>query len=158
MTAAHQEHLTIAKASRSCGLPVKTLRYYDEIDLVRPKHRSPAGYRLYGPEDLRRLSFLQRARSFGFSIDACRDLLSLQTSSNRDRGEVRAIAEHHLAEINARLAALTLLKAQLEGLVADCKAGQGPECPILIELEDGPERDPNARISGTRSAGHIGTR
>lgn len=133
------DHLTIAKAARDSGLPVKTLRYYDEIDLVRPKHRSASGYRLYGREELQRLRFLQRARSFGFSIEACRDLLSLHDSSDRDRNEVRAIAEHHLEEINTRLDALVELKSQLEGLVADCKAGQGPGCPILQELELGPK-------------------
>ncbi len=137
MTTAIQEHLTIAKASKVCGLPVKTLRYYDEIDLVRPKHRSAAGYRLYGSEDLKRLQFLQRARSFGFSIEACRDLLSLHVSTTRDRHEVRAIAEHHLQEINTRLDALTALKSQLEGLITECRSGQGRECPILTELEDG---------------------
>lgn len=141
MSASGDAHVTIAKAAKACGLPVKTLRYYDEIDLVRPKHRSASGYRLYGSEELQRLRFLQRARSFGFSIESCRDLLSLQESSTRDRQEVRRIAEHHLSAIDARLEALKGLKSQLESLIADCRAGQGAECPILHELELGPEPD-----------------
>ncbi len=131
------EELTIAKAAKASGLPVKTLRYYDDIGLLRPKHRSAAGYRLYSPADVRKLAFIQRARSFGFGIDACRDLLSLQQSGQRDRKEVRNIAERHLDEIEEKLAALMGLKRQLEGLIDECRSGHGPDCPILSELEDG---------------------
>lgn len=129
--------MTIAKAAKASGLPVKTLRYYDEIDLLRPKHRSASGYRLYSAEDVRKLAFIQRARSFGFGIESCRDLLSLQQSSERDREEVRLIAERHLDEIEEKLAALVGLKRQLEGLIVECRSGHGPGCPILQELEDG---------------------
>lgn len=133
--------MTIARAAKASGLPVKTLRYYDEIDLLRPKHRSASGYRLYSASDVRKLAFIQRARSFGFRIEACRDLLSLQQSGRRDRNEVRQIAEVHLEEIEAKLAALRGLKRQLEGLVDECRAGHGPDCPILTELEIGEAQD-----------------
>ncbi len=132
----HHGVMTIAKAAKASGLPVKTLRYYDEIDLLRPKHRSASGYRLYSAEDVSKLAFIQKARSFGFGVETCRDLLSLQQSGKRDRDEVRHIAERHLDEINAKLEALVGLKRQLEGLIHECRAGQGPDCPILRELED----------------------
>ena len=69
--------MQIREVEQSAGLPAKTIRYYEEIGLVRP-NRQDNGYRIYSTEDVHRLRFLQRARGLGFSIEDCRALLSRQ--------------------------------------------------------------------------------
>src|SRR5690606_27394158 len=96
-------------AARS-GLPAKTIRYYEEIGLVRPDRR-PNGYRQYRAEDVHKLIFLRRARSLGFSIEDCRQLLSLYDQNSRPSAETRALAAERIAEVEAKLRELTDLKS-----------------------------------------------
>ena len=68
--------LRIGALARRAGTTVPTIRYYEEIGLLRPAARS-GGQRTYDNEDVRRLSFIRRCRDFDFSIDDIRTLLSL---------------------------------------------------------------------------------
>ena len=55
--------MNIGNAAERSGLPAKTIRYYEDIGLVRP-HRNANGYRDFGDADLHKLAFLAgRARS-----------------------------------------------------------------------------------------------
>ena len=54
---------------------MRTLHHYDEIGLVAPTERSPAGYRLYGPEALVRLARVVAFRQLGFSLEEIARLL-----------------------------------------------------------------------------------
>ena len=94
--------MLIKEAEKSAGLQAKTIRYYEEIGLIRPS-RQHNGYRDYAAEDIHRLRFLQRARGLGFSIEDCRALLSLYDEKGRESADVRAIAKAHLAEIDRKI-------------------------------------------------------
>lgn len=125
--------MNIGEISEAVGMPAKTIRYYEDIGLVRPA-RSANGYRVYGEGDLHRLGFLGRARSLGFSIEDCRALLALYGDRARASAEVKAIAEHHLGEIAAKIAALRAMEATLSHLVSACAGDHRPDCPILADL------------------------
>ena len=125
--------ITVGDASLHSGLPAKTLRYYEQIGLVIPARR-PNGYRAYRSADVHKLTFLNRARSLGFSIEDCRRLLSLWEDPVRSSAEVRAIATEHLAKIDRKIVELGSLRGQLDHLVDSCQGDQRPECPILNDL------------------------
>ena len=125
--------MNISEVARKSGLPAKTIRYYEEIGLIRP-HRSPNGYRSFRETDLSKLAFLRRARSLGFSIEDCRALLALWEDKDRASGDVRRIATGHLSEIEAKLAELTEMREALSHLVEACAGDNRPECPILRGL------------------------
>ena len=57
--------MNIGYASKASNLPAKTIRYYEDINLINPA-RTANGYRDYSDNDIHRLSFLQRSRSLGF--------------------------------------------------------------------------------------------
>lgn len=128
--------MNIGQAAARSRLPVKTIRYYEEIDLIRPE-RGDNGYRSYSDDDIRRLAFLQRARHLGFSIEECRTLLSLYRDRNRASAEVRSIARAKIAEIDDRIACLKDLRKHLADLVADCRGDHLPVCPIIDDLAGG---------------------
>ena len=94
--------MNIGEVAARSGLPAKTIRYYEEIGLVRPR-RGANGYRAFGEAEAERLAFLARARSLGFSIEECRTLLALQQDEGRASGDVRRVAVAHLAEIDRKL-------------------------------------------------------
>ena len=126
--------MNIGAAARASGLPTKTVRYYAEIGLVTPSGRRSNGYRDYGPQEVQQLRFVQRTRSFGFSIDACRELLALYADRNRASADVKAIALDHLAEIERKMTELQSLHDELTHLAGNCHGDQQPGCPILEGL------------------------
>ena len=125
--------MNIGTAADRSGLPAKTIRYYEDIGLLKPD-RAVNGYRDYSAADLHRLRFLQRARSLGFSVEECRQLLSLYGDSRRESADVKAIATAKLDDIDRKIKELTGLKKMLRQLVADCHGDHRPECPIIDEL------------------------
>ena len=125
--------MNIGIAAERAGLPPKTIRYYEDIGLIRPE-RLDNGYRDYSGEDVHRLRFLQRSRSLGFSVDECRQLLSLYGDEGRESAEVKQIAQTKLNEIERKIAELRSLRDVLAHLVAHCHGDARPECPILDEL------------------------
>ena len=125
--------MQIREVEQSAGLPAKTIRYYEEIGLVRP-NRQDNGYRIYSTEDVHRLRFLQRARGLGFSIEDCRALLSLYDETGRESADVRAIAEAHLDEIDRKIRELKGMRQTLAHLVHACHGDERPDCPILDDL------------------------
>ncbi|MCA8908623.1 MAG: MerR family DNA-binding protein [Rhodospirillaceae bacterium] len=125
--------LTIGDAAARAGLPVKTVRYYDEAGLVRPG-RGANGYRVYGETEVHKLAFLRRARGLGFSIEACRALLSLYEDHGRASADVRRLALDRVAQIDDKLAELQELRQVLVELVDACQGDTRPDCPILDRL------------------------
>ncbi|MEK9673732.1 MAG: Cu(I)-responsive transcriptional regulator [Rhodospirillaceae bacterium] len=125
--------MNIGEAAEQRGLPAKTIRYYEEIKLVVPA-RSENGYRAYDGRDVNKLQFVQRARSLGFSVDDCRTLLSLYEDKHRASADVKAIAEDHLTEIEAKITELRTLRDTLKHLVDPCLGDARPECPIIDGL------------------------
>ena len=90
--------MNVGDVATATGMSVKTLHYYEEIGLVVPK-RQDNGYRVYSEIDVHKLNFIHRARGLGFSVDACRTLLSLYEDKQRASADVKAIANEHLEEI-----------------------------------------------------------
>jgi len=125
--------MRVGNAARQSGLPAKTLRYYEEIGLVQPQ-RFENGYRDYNDDDLARLKFLCRARSLGFSIDDCRNLLSLCDDKERSSKDVKAIASSHLEKMERKIAELEVMRDVLKKLVRSCHGDEHAACPIIDEL------------------------
>lgn len=142
--------MTIAEVARRAGLPAKTIRYYEEIGLIRPL-RQPNGYRAFRESDVMRLAFLARARSLGFSIEDCRALLDLWEDSSRASADVKRLARGHLERIEAKIAELQALRATLAALVEACAGDARPDCPILAGLA-APEPAPPRRRRPARPA------
>lgn len=128
--------MNIKEVSERSGLPSKTIRYYEDIGLVRPL-RGANGYRVFRETDLHKLSFLSRARGLGFSIEDCRTLLALYEDRSRASADVKTVAEAHLARIAAKITELQTMQATLGQLVHACAGDNRPDCPILHDLECG---------------------
>jgi len=126
--------ITIGNAASQSGLPVKTVRYYDEIKLVSPSSRTAAGYRQYTADELNKLSFVKRARSFGFSVDDCRQLLSLFEDQSRSSREVKAFANKRLEEIEEKIRDMQALHTELKAVAVRCPGNDASDCPILTSL------------------------
>lgn len=129
--------MNIADVGARAGLPPKTIRYYEDIGLIRPL-RGANGYRQFRETDLHKLTFIGRARSLGFSIEDCRALLALYEDKARASADVKALAGRHLDQIAAKIAELRAMQETLTDLVHACAGDGRPECPILSGLSKVP--------------------
>jgi len=129
--------MNIKDVALRSGLPAKTIRYYEEIGLIRPL-RQANGYRVFRDSDLHKLAFLARARSLGFSIEDCRALMALYEDKGRASADVRSLALAHLDQIAAKITELQAMRRTLSDLVAACAGDARPDCPILSGLAAGP--------------------
>jgi DNA-binding transcriptional MerR regulator len=78
------EDYTVGVVAELTGVSVRTLHHYDEIGLLQPGGRNAAGYRLYSPEDLRRLQRVLFYRELGFGLDTTAVILDDPGSGDGD--------------------------------------------------------------------------
>jgi DNA-binding transcriptional MerR regulator len=122
----------IGEVTKTLGIPVDTLRYYEKIGLLPPVHRHN-GMRYYSPKDVSRLRFIKRAQKMGFSLDEIAQLLSFRENPQQAKPQVRQLAHTKLSDVRHRVAELTHLQDELTLLLNLC--GLSPEgCPILDSL------------------------
>ncbi len=125
--------MNIGNVSTLSGLPVKTIRYYEDIGLVSPL-RDTNGYRAFREKELHKLAFLGRARSLGFTIEDCRALMALYEDETRASADVKRIANQHLEQIETKIAGLEAMRDTLSHLIDECAGDHRPDCPILKDL------------------------
>lgn len=127
--------MTIGQVSQFVGVGRDTIRFYEREGLIAEPARSAAGYRLYPPQTIARLRFIQQAKSLGFSLNEIRVLLSFSDRPNTDCAEIKRQADAKIADIDGKIANLQQMRKALIGLTSACP-GQGPstDCPILDAL------------------------
>lgn len=72
----NKDTYSIGEAAKMIGSTVKTIRYYDEIELLRPSFHTEGGHRLYTPQDVWRLELITTLRYLNFGISDIRKLMS----------------------------------------------------------------------------------
>jgi MerR family copper efflux transcriptional regulator len=123
----------IGTLAKRAGVSIDTVRYYEKSGLLAPESRLASGYRRYSDEQVSRLRFIRRAQELGFTLKDIRELLGI--SKQKDVAKVKRAAERKLADVEARLVALTRMRDGLATLVATCPGhGRAADCPILKAL------------------------
>jgi MerR family copper efflux transcriptional regulator len=126
--------VNIGEAARLTGVSAKMIRHYEQIGLLTAAQRSFSGYRLYSEPDLHTLRFVRQARQLGFGINQIATLLDLWRDRGRPSAEVKALAQAHIDELDARIAELQRMRATLAALAHACHGDDRPDCPILEGL------------------------
>jgi DNA-binding transcriptional MerR regulator len=125
--------MRIGVLAERTGTSVPTIRYYEEIGLLRQVARR-GGQRIYDHEDAHRLAFIRRCRDFDFSIPEIRSLLSLMQNGT-PCGEARKLAEGHPGDLRKKLGELQALERTIASLVtacaSTCDGGVTADCVIL---------------------------
>lgn len=126
--------MNISEAARRSGLSVKTIRYYEDIDLIVPAIRAENGYRQYDSRAVEELHFLARAREVGFDLQECRQLLELQRDRTRQSRHARQLVLEKSQQLQRRIAQLVEMQKVLLDMAHRCQGDEGPECAILEDL------------------------
>lgn len=131
--------MRIGELARITRTKTETIRFYEKEGLLPRAARTAANYRSYGKEHGQRLSFIRRARDLGFRLDDVRELLTLADDRARPCGAVDEITTRHLEEIDAKIADLAKMRAELARMLASCRQNIIGDCRIIESL--GPADD-----------------
>ena len=132
--AAGGARVNIGEAARASSLPAKTIRYYEQIGLIKPAARSGGNYRVFDEAEVQELRFIHRARRLGFSVGEVAELLDLWRDRSRSSRQVKALAARHLEDVDAKIAELEAMRDTLNDLLERCHGDARPDCPILADL------------------------
>lgn len=107
-------YLTIGKASKLLKINPRTLRFYEQIGLVRPTSRSESGYRLYSPQDVERFMFVRRAKKLGLTLDEIGSVLSLTEEGlcYSVKNQVSELLSRKISEIDNNIREMEQLKKE----------------------------------------------
>lgn len=122
--------LKVGELADRAGLTVRTLHYYDEIGLLEPARRTPAGHRLYGTAELRRLQKIRSLQALGLELDAIARYL------DRPDASLERILSLHLDRLRGRAGELSRLIGRIEGVLGRLTADEasGPAEEELLEI------------------------
>lgn len=149
-------NLKIGSLAERTTTSASTIRYYEEIGLLRSADRQSGGQRVYGEADVKRLTFIRRCREFGFSIEQVRSLVALVQDPQSSCMHARDLAQQHLVAVRSKLSELKALERSMAAFVASCDVscagGPGPDCVILDDLSNPSTGGVAARLGGLSKA------
>ncbi len=131
--------MNISQAAQQSGLSAKTIRYYEEIELIAPAARGENGYRQYDAKAVEELRFLAHARDVGFDLEESRQLLELQRDRSRQSRHARDLVMEKSQKLQKRIEQLVAMQAELLAMASRCRGDEGPDCAILEDLAGGQE-------------------
>jgi len=124
--------LSIGELSTRTGVNIETIRYYERIKMLPAPPRTSSGRRIYGPTEIRSLTFIRRSRELGFTLKEIRALLALSAKDGKNTcSELRQVAARHLVDIRAKIVDLRAMARVLSDAVRRCDAGDMPRCPLI---------------------------
>jgi len=130
------QELPIGELSRDTGVKVPTIRFYEQIGLLKAPQRTSGNRRFYSGDDVKRLRFIRHARDLGFEIDDIRALLLMYDEPQDACARADEIARRHLDQIDHRLAQLQALRGELERMVEEGQHGRICDCRVIEVLAD----------------------
>ena len=90
-------YLQIGEAANRAGLTQRTLRYYEELGLLKPASRMEGGFRLYSADDMDRIEYIKNLRDvLGFSLAEIRDMVAAEDVRNQLKSELSGAASIEL--------------------------------------------------------------
>jgi DNA-binding transcriptional MerR regulator len=115
MDLAAARRLKIGDLARITDLSIKTIRYYESRGLLEKPPRSEGGYRLYGPEEVARLRFVQRAKLLGLTLEEIREMVELAARCNEGElvPRLEEVLEAKLEETERKIDELSAFRQNL---------------------------------------------
>jgi DNA-binding transcriptional MerR regulator len=110
---------TVGQLATMAGVSADTVRHYERVGVLPPARRGANGYRRFSPEAVQRVALIQRALDAGFSLADLRAVLRVRDAGGAPCGQVLAIAEKRLAELEQRVRRLQDIRDELRDALED---------------------------------------
>ncbi|OOM78745.1 HTH-type transcriptional activator mta [Clostridium puniceum] len=106
---------TVQKLGKLASVSTRTLRYYDEIGILKPARINSSGYRIYGSKEVNKLQQILFYRELGVRLEDIKDILTLPTFDS-----ATALKEHR-EKLLAKRNQLDMLIANVDNTIAECE-------------------------------------
>lgn len=128
----------IGSVAQKSGVPIKTIRYYEELGLLKSSGRTEGGFRLFNSDVFTRLSFIKRAQRLGLTLSEIKEFLAVHDQGNLPCDRIKVKLNDKIDEINYQIQQLQVLKLELVGLLSGWETmPEIPEatiCPIIERI------------------------
>lgn len=128
----------IGSVAKESGIPIKTIRYYEELGLLKTTGRTEGGYRLFSADVFSRLNFIKRAQNLGMSLSEIREFLDIHDRGDLPCDQVQEKLRDKLVDIDRQIQQLQILKQELKRLLAEedilPKNSTAMICPIIEQI------------------------
>ena len=104
----------ISTLAKQAAVPVKTIRYYEDVGLLPKPSRTASGYRLYESETADRLLFIKKAQNLGLRLDEIKEILELADRGRCPCGHVQTFLKNRLCELQQKIADLRLIERRVK--------------------------------------------
>jgi MerR family transcriptional regulator, copper efflux regulator len=143
--------LLLGEVARKTGFPAPTIRYYEEIGLLKKPTRQTSGYRAYSSKTVDELLFVKKAQALGFSLDEISEILKLSRSGQRPCERVLTLSHKHLDSIDDRIRQLQKFRNYLASeLTKWDRQGTAVTCEGLCQFISDAEPDVAAPMTVDR--------
>ncbi|MFT5442864.1 MAG: MerR family copper efflux transcriptional regulator [Myxococcota bacterium] len=115
--AAEEALVDIGEACRVTGLSARTVRYYEELGLLPGVRRRSSGRRVYGNDELERLSFIGRLKKLGLSLAEIKELNAVYGIGGSTHDMLRLLDGHlgqHVEALDSRIEELVVLRDEMK--------------------------------------------
>lgn len=127
--------LFIGQVTVLSGVPIRTIRYYESLGLIKTCGRTEGGFRQFSLDVLARLSFIKRAQSLGLSLEEIGQILQVYDGGFPPCDEIQQKLEDKILEIDRQIKQLLTLRGELRGLLSGWESIQVLQsdtiCPII---------------------------
>ncbi|MEQ8315072.1 MAG: helix-turn-helix domain-containing protein [Gammaproteobacteria bacterium] len=127
----------IGELSDRTGVNIETIRYYEREAILPKAVRASNGRRIYDDEDVKRLHFIHKCRSLGFTLKEIISLMSLVDTGNYTCKQVHELTLVHAKEVRDKIGDLKRMEQVLVEMADQCSQGNVAQCPIIDSLFDG---------------------
>ncbi|HLO84380.1 MAG TPA: heavy metal-responsive transcriptional regulator [Nostocaceae cyanobacterium] len=125
----------IGAVAKESGVPIKTIRYYEELGLLKSSGRTEGGYRLFETDVFTRLKFIKRAQHLGLTLSEIKEFLQVHDEGELPCGHIKVKLQDKLTAIDEQIQQLLLLRQDLEGLLESWETVPETQsetiCPII---------------------------
>ncbi|MEH2191102.1 MAG: heavy metal-responsive transcriptional regulator [Nostoc sp.] len=127
--------LLIGQVTDISGIPIRTIRYYESLGLLKSSRRTEGGFRQFSLDVLTRLAFIKRAQNLGLSLEEIGNILQVYDRGQTPCGEIKEKLEDKLLQIDRQIEQLLTLRSEINGLVSGWKNinnhHEDTICPII---------------------------
>ncbi|MEA5575790.1 heavy metal-responsive transcriptional regulator [Anabaena sp. UHCC 0451] len=132
----------IGAVAKESGVPIKTIRYYEELGLLKVSGRTEGGYRIFATDVFMRLKFIKRAQNLGLTLSEIKEFLNVHDEGELPCEHIKIKLQDKLTEIDEQIQQLLILKQDLSRLLqgwenipeSQTKNQSETICPIIEKM------------------------
>jgi len=127
--------LRVGELAQACGKSVRAVHLYEELGLVTPVERSQGGFRLFSPDAVDRINWINKFQVMGFSLSEIRNFVEQfesRTSGRHATTDVRQIFVEKLNEVRDNLDRLRIVEADLKEAISYLESCQSCETTLPV--------------------------